>query len=81
MNLEEEVVAVIDAMWSHDASGRGKKIREKEKKKGKGKKSLNQTSYSIYFLLLKYSSGVPVLVFSRKLCIHISDTCTHIRAS
>jgi hypothetical protein len=87
MNLEEEVVAVIDAMWSHDASGRGEKRREKEKKKekrkgkGKGKEKPKPNLLFYLFLLLKYSSSVPVLVFSRKLCIHISDTCTHIRAS
>jgi hypothetical protein len=51
------------------------KGEKKEKNdKGKGKKSLNYTSYSIFFLLLKYSSRILVLVFSEKLRIHVSNT-------
>jgi hypothetical protein len=41
-------------------SGRGKKIRKKERKnEGKGKKSLNQTSYSIYYFIIKIFEPYP----------------------
>jgi hypothetical protein len=50
---KEEVV-------SRCLSGRGKKIRKKERKnEGKGKKSLNQTSYSIYYFIIKIFEPYP----------------------
>jgi hypothetical protein len=65
MNLEEEVVAVIDAMWSHDASGRGEKIREKEKKKekrkGKEKPKPNLLFYLFFIIkIFKQCSRIGV---------------------